>query len=132
MSRDNITERRAHIKRLLDTGADIDVRALAREWDSSPVAITVDVSMVQGHGDPYRSHCVTKQNQRARRLGVQGQLTISGWQAILKAHDGACVECCSTKDIVIDHIVPLSRGGSNTLDNVQPLCRSCNSRNGNR
>lgn len=132
MSVDNIIERRSYIKSLLDAGRSIDVRALAREWGSSPVAITVDVSVVQGLGDPYRAHCVTKQNQRARRLGVNGELTISGWQAILKAHNGACVECFSTEDIAIDHIVPLSKGGPNTLDNVQPLCRSCNSRKGNR
>ena len=26
----------------------------------------------------------------------------------------------------MDHVVPLKLGGANTVDNVQPLCGSCN------
>jgi 5-methylcytosine-specific restriction protein A len=39
-------------------------------------------------------------------------------------------DCRSTEDLTGDHIVPLSMGGTNTLENVQVLCRSCNSRKG--
>lgn len=36
------------------------------------------------------------------------------------------------RTIKIDHVVPLSRGGSNALDNLVPCCTSCNSSKGAR
>lgn len=38
-----------------------------------------------------------------------------------------CQYCGATDDLAIDHIFPFSRGGSNEYDNLQVLCRSCNS-----
>lgn len=43
-----------------------------------------------------------------------------------------CVVCGSCENITIDHIVPLSKGGTNETDNLQPLCKSCNSAKGNK
>jgi len=39
-----------------------------------------------------------------------------------------CVYCNATKDITIDHVIPLIKGGSNDLENLQFLCRKCNSK----
>ena len=41
-----------------------------------------------------------------------------------------CRYCGATNDLAIDHIFPFSRGGSNEADNLQVLCRSCNSSKG--
>jgi 5-methylcytosine-specific restriction endonuclease McrA len=41
-----------------------------------------------------------------------------------------CVGCRSTRDLTVDHIVPLSRGGVDALANLQFLCRSCNAQKG--
>lgn len=51
---------------------------------------------------------------------------------VLARDDYQCCYCGATEHLTIDHIHPLSKGGSNELDNLQTLCRSCNSRKGAR
>lgn len=54
-------------------------------------------------------------------------------RAAVYARDGwRCLHCGRTDDLTLDHIVPWSAGGSDEPDNLQTLCRSCNSRKGAR
>jgi len=39
---------------------------------------------------------------------------------------GRCVQCGSQVDLEFDHIIPVTRGGSNTERNIQILCAKCN------
>lgn len=41
-----------------------------------------------------------------------------------------CVHCGSNKDLTLDHKHPESLGGQATIENLQTLCRSCNSKKG--
>lgn len=53
--------------------------------------------------------------------------------ALIEAgQDFCCADCLSVDDITIDHIVPLSRGGEDNVDNLQFLCRPCNSSKSDR
>jgi len=54
------------------------------------------------------------------------------WNALLAKHGGRCVICGSTKRIERDHIIPLSKGGTDDIGNIQPLCKTCNCRKNNR
>jgi 5-methylcytosine-specific restriction endonuclease McrA len=43
------------------------------------------------------------------------------------ARDGfRCAYCGENRELQVDHIVPIARGGTDALDNLQTLCRSCN------
>ncbi len=43
---------------------------------------------------------------------------------------GCCLKCGSINDLSIDHIVALSNGGDNSVENLQTLCKGCNSSKG--
>jgi hypothetical protein len=57
----------------------------------------------------------------------------TGVRLAVYARDGyACVECGCGDDLTLDHIRPYSLGGPDTEDNLQTMCRPCNSRKGAR
>lgn len=60
-------------------------------------------------------------------------LTKDEWELIKKQHDYRCVYCGDQPEVLTkDHVVPLSRSGLHTADNVVPCCRSCNGEKGDR
>tara|TARA_B100000609_G_scaffold175041_1_gene152077 strand:- start:78 stop:629 length:552 start_codon:yes stop_codon:yes gene_type:complete len=48
--------------------------------------------------------------------------------------DGMRCQYCGTKssELTLDHIIPKSRGGSDTWDNLITACKKCNNKKGNR
>lgn len=69
--------------------------------------------------------------RRAVQLSASGSHTTDEWVKLKKKFNYMCL-CCKQQEpfikLTLDHIVPLSCGGSNDISNIQPLCRSCNSR----
>lgn len=76
--------------------------------------------------------CVAKINRairRARERHADGKFSASEWSNLKEQYKHTCL-CCGEIEPYItltpDHIVPLSLGGANTINNIQPLCMNCN------
>lgn len=68
-----------------------------------------------------------------RRAG--GKLNLKDWVAKCELMGNKCQICNKTNaeaKLTIDHIIPVSLGGTNEISNLQPLCLSCNSRKGKK
>lgn len=66
---------------------------------------------------------------RARKHGKEGYYTFAEWENLKKFYSYMCLCCKRTEpeiSLTEDHIVPISRGGDNTINNIQPLCMGCN------
>lgn len=66
----------------------------------------------------------------ARKRGNGGSFSAAEWEQ-LKLHCNYACLCCGRKEpeitLTADHVVPVSKGGSSYIDNIQPLCVACNS-----
>jgi 5-methylcytosine-specific restriction endonuclease McrA len=72
--------------------------------------------------------------RRSRKLGADGSYGPEDVQRMLHAQHGLCNGCaCDIRlKYTVDHMMPLSRGGSNWPSNLQLLCKRCNSSKNNR
>jgi len=69
---------------------------------------------------------------RAERNKARTLRKTRWWQQ--KTSSGACYYCdrkVGFKELTMDHIIPLSRGGSSTKDNLVPCCKACNNKKKN-
>lgn len=86
--------------------------------------------------DPVRAANALREHsalRRAREVGAEGSVSRAEWEELKDQFGRRCLSCGRTENetlLTLDHVVPLSRGGSNTIENAQPLCRPCNSSKG--
>ena len=83
----------------------------------------------QNNRDKIRSY---NAKRRAQKANGGGSYTDFEWRRLVKHQDGRCLACGKKKRLTADHVIPISKGGSSNIENIQGLCTSCNSRKGNK
>jgi 5-methylcytosine-specific restriction endonuclease McrA len=75
-------------------------------------------------------NAVRQQEKRAMQYGLTTHFSMAEWLNLIDLYGGKCLRCGRPGDryhnLTIGHVLPMRQGGSNTIDNIQPLCHSCN------
>lgn len=68
-----------------------------------------------------------RRQERLRLAKEKGRHTHAEWIALCEEFNYRCVRCGDhPAKIEKDHVVPISLGGSDSITNLQPLCKRCN------
>ena len=113
---------------------------LERQWvgiDISPNAIRqVNDRLRQTMGSLFHYGYVTSRTDIPRRTDIEAPIPYRKRKhELFGKQEGLCAGCkvmFPFRNFTIDHIVPLSRGGTDHLENLQLLCGACNSLKGDR
>lgn len=89
-------------------------------------SILADISKRKGHfyTDPDTYKAIT----RVERGKVSNKMRF----AVYKRDGYRCRKCGSKKNLEVDHIIPIAKGGKTTMDNLQTLCHRCNQAKGSK
>lgn len=79
-----------------------------------------------------RNWIKNKRNRLKKLQNKNGSYhTFGEWQTLKAQYNWICPSCEKSEPeikLTEDHIIPLSKGGSDNIENIQPLCKSCNCR----
>jgi len=71
-------------------------------------------------------------NRRTKKSKAGGAYTSVEWNDLCSHYDHKCLDCRKRRKLEADHIIPVSKGGTSNIDNIQPLCRTCNAHKGTK
>lgn len=113
-----------------DESAESDVREFGLYW-ATPEMSAEDVSLViwgrrKRHGSQIdrlrKRHERNEEPAPARREHIPPDLQ----DEVFRRDEGRCVRCGSEEELQFDHVIPVSKGGGNTAENLQVMCGPCN------
>jgi 5-methylcytosine-specific restriction endonuclease McrA len=101
--------------------------AKSREWYYANVERGRATSLAWIKQHPERARLNTEKT-RVRRKGAPGILpTENEWAVKVAWFEGRCAYCFGLPTrMELDHVIPLSKGGSHGIENVVPACYGCN------
>lgn len=122
-----------HLRRIERHQANLEAdREASRDWyhEHRERAIETALAWMRAHPDEAR---VQTQKTRLRRQQVPGAITAAELRAKIDEFEGRCGYCGELAEpLEVDHVVPVSRGGTHLVANVVPACRACNRSKGQK
>ena len=61
-----------------------------------------------------------------RKFVALGKFTAKEFKDLSSAYGNVCLRCGKSRPLVADHVIPIAKGGTNDITNIQPLCARCN------
>lgn len=107
---------------------------LERGWSAEAVAFIAD-KVLQSPKDDFSRFLIGKYTGvkvRKPSLYKRPPLPRSLIKQVFERDAYRCQHCDGWIDLCVDHIHPYSKGGTSELDNLQTLCRPCNSKKKDR
>lgn len=123
----NATYRKNYAKNLENSRA--KRRARFKQWYSCNAEFQRQRTRQYAKAHP-ESKRISEQKRRIRKLNNGEYLILP--KEISRLLSSNCNNCGSSKSVTLDHIIPISRGGSHSIGNLQSLCKSCNSSKNNK
>lgn len=108
------------------------VRATQRRWRAANAEKMREFrrQWAQAHPEKARQYA---NERRARKARAKGAHSEAEFAALVEWCEGRCAYCGQVvASPTRDHLVPLSRGGTDSLSNLVPACKPCNSRKGTK
>ncbi len=101
-----------------------------KEWQKRHPGYSTEQQRKWVRENPKRNKELSRLKAHRRRTFVKdlGNYTIEEWDNLCTYYNNECVCCFNQVELTVDHIIPISRGGSNRIENIQPLCKPCNSK----
>jgi len=81
------------------------------------------VRVAAWRASPYKRAVPPQLKRRERQLLQRHR---KEWRKQLAAAGQYCANCGAHEGLVLDHVLPIARGGRSTLENLQLLCAECN------
>ena len=95
-----------------------------------------DLDKLESRKEYMRGYMQDYRKKQKDMIGVskynEAGLPLNDWETVLKEFDYKCAYCGNDEDLEQDHLVPVNKGGTYTVENIVPACRHCNASKGSK